>query len=115
MKRIIRVHTAYTSTHSNTRVIPAGQEVTVGNRCEEWPGWVRCTAPGGWEAWTPEVYLDIHGGTARFIRAYMAREFSVDVGDEFLVLEERSGWLFCEDSCGERGWIPSANTETIHE
>ena len=103
----VRVHTAYTATNSDQTTMRAGQEVRTGKRTAEWPGWVWCTATGGWSAWVPECYLEIHGDTARFKRDYMAREFTVHVGEELTVVEETGGWLFCIDSRGERGWIPA--------
>jgi len=105
--RIVRIHTAYTATNTDQTTIRAGQEVHTGKRTEEWPGWVWCTAAGGWSAWVPESYLEIHGETARFTRDYMAREFTVNVGEELTVVEETGGWLFCTNARGERGWIPA--------
>jgi hypothetical protein len=107
MPRIVRVHTAYTATNSDQTVIHAGQEVRTGKRCDEWPGWVWCTASGGWSAWVPECYLEIHGDTARFKRDYLARELTVHVGEELTVVEETGGWLLCTDSRGQCGWIPA--------
>jgi len=105
--RIVRIHTAYTATNTDQTTIRAGQEVHTGKRTEEWPGWVWCTTAGGWSAWVPESYLEIHGETARFTRDYMAREFTVKVGEELTVVEKPGGWLFCTNSRGERGWIPA--------
>jgi hypothetical protein len=109
----VHVHTAYTATNSDQATMRAGQEVRAGKRSEEWPGWVWCTASDGWSAWVPECDLEMRGETARFTRDYMAREFTVHVGEELTVVEETGGWLFCIDSRGERGWIPAHCAQSV--
>jgi hypothetical protein len=113
MPRIVCVHSAYTSTNTDETVIRAGEEIVLGKRCEEWPGWVWCVAADGWQAWVPDSCLEIHDQHARFTRDYVAREFTVECDDELTVLEDQNGWLFCANSRGEHGWIPANCAETV--
>ncbi len=111
MNKRVRVIKAHTATYAETIKVKAGAKVQVGGADEEWSGWVWCTAKNGKGGWVPMAFLEVKGETGKLRRDYTGAELSVEIGDELTVLEEESGWLWCENDSGAKGWVPAKNVE----
>jgi hypothetical protein len=86
-----------------------GDAVRVGARDDEWPAFVKVRFGRG-SGWVPSRHLEDQGGGRAIARTvYDTTELSVDPGDDLEVLErdDESGWLWCRDSDGKEGWVPS--------
>ena len=84
--------------------------MTVGQRESEWAGWVWCTNRDGKSRWVPEAYVERTGDTCVMLRDYEATELSVGVGEALVISgEEESGWIWCTNQAGQRGWVPGDN------
>ena len=111
VERVCRVIIDYDTPFPNPLVLRAGQEVAVGDRESEWPGWIWCTTSEGNSGWVPENYVTRQGETANLRRDYDATELSVRTGEELVVKVEESGWLWCENRPGQQGWVPANHVE----
>ena len=85
-----------------------GEIVEGKERATEWKGWLWCQNRSGVQAWVPKVYLvsTSESGHFQFLQDYNARELTVDVGQEVIVLNEESGWAWVRTPLGDEGWIP---------
>ena len=101
-----RVVTAYQAQYTDPRVVRAGEEVTLGKRDSDNPGWIWCTTHNGHSGWTPESWLKISGDCGILLRDYSTAELDVNVADELTIHFAESGWLWCTISDGRSGWIP---------
>lgn len=108
-----RVITDCVSAYPDPLILRKGDTLTVGERDDEWPGWIKGTDKSGKTGWIPEVYLKITGDTAEMLRDYNATELTVAAGEVLTVTEEESGWLLCITASGEKGWVPVENVEEI--
>lgn len=93
--------------HSDPLAIEPGDDLVVAERETIWSGWLWCTAPNGKSGWVPSAYVDRQGDTAIALRAYDAVELAVTPGEELLVEDEESGWMWCSNAAGKRGWVPA--------
>jgi hypothetical protein len=50
--------------------------------------------------------MDADGQTGRTHAAYNAIELKVTTGQELTIEHEESGWFWCCDQQGKRGWVP---------
>ncbi|HEQ98090.1 MAG TPA: hypothetical protein ENO22_01970 [candidate division Zixibacteria bacterium] len=102
-----KVAKSYKSAYPDPLILRSGQKLRTEEKESEWPGWTWCVDDDGRAGWVPSSYLQITENTARAITDYNANELTVDIGDELQLLEEESGWYWCENSNGERGWVPA--------
>jgi uncharacterized protein YgiM (DUF1202 family) len=102
-----RVIAAYQSASPDPLMAKTEEELKIGGRDADWPGWIHCTDNRGKSGWVPDAYLDVNGKSGRMKVDYWAGELSVDVGDELTVEKEESGWVWCVNTAGVKGWIPS--------
>jgi hypothetical protein len=51
------------------------------------------------------------GETATLRQDYDATELTVRAGEELMVMVEESGWLWCANRTGQRGWVPANHVE----
>jgi hypothetical protein len=98
-------------------VVVLGDELTIGDRDDEWPAFVLVTTSTGSQGWVPQMQLtrigEGHKGK-KGAKKYTARsrydttELPVGEGTELTVLEADlgSGWLWCRDPHGREGWVP---------
>lgn len=110
-QRVCRVVADYDTPFPNPLVLGAGQELAISDRESEWPGWLWCTTPEGSSGWVPESYVARQGETATLRRDYDATELSVRAGEELTIEWEESGWLWCANRAGQRGWVPANYVE----
>jgi hypothetical protein len=114
MKNIVRMARDYAAAHATTISVHPGDHLQTGRHDTEWDGWIQCTDPRGVKGWVPESYLQIEGDTATVLRPYCGTELSVSAGEELTVLERESGWLWCSDRFGLKGWVPETHIENGH-
>lgn len=85
-----------------------GQEVQVGRKDVDWPGWVWVTAEGGRGSYVPEdILIPVNAETARVQQAFQAHDLSVKKNDQVTSLREVKGWHWCKDAAGNEGWLPA--------
>ena len=93
-------------------VIKAGDTVKVGKEDEDMPGWFWCTDEGGVSAWIPGIFLQREDGIAKMLVDYSI-EHSVSVGEVLEFIKVAGGWIWCTNSEGKHGWVPSDKVEEI--
>ena len=111
----IRVIAPYRAAYTQPLKVRCGENVTVGLRDDEWEGWIRCTGADGQSSWVPETYVDVRNGAGKMNRDYDGTELTVHEGELLTAENEESGWLWCVNASGERGWIPAEHATTISE
>lgn len=89
----------------------AGDKLTLGQRDDQWVGWVWCTHPNGKSGWVPEAYVDTTTGIAR--RTYTARELALAIGDTLTLHEEEAGWYWATNQHGQSGWAPASHLDSL--
>ena len=94
-RQVCRAVADYDTPFPNPLVVRAGEQLTVGKRESEWPGWIWCTTRQGHGGWVPESFVTRQGDACTLRRNYDATELSVRVGEELVVEGEESGWLWC--------------------
>jgi hypothetical protein len=104
-----RVRTSYTSAFPDPLKLEVGQEVTVGERESEWPGWIWCRTGDGKEGWVPTAYVERKANTATVLQDYDATELTAAEDELLTVVKEEAGWLWCRKQNGDCGWLPKAN------
>lgn len=102
-----RAIVAHRPAHSDPIRLRAGEELAAMGREGEHPGWLWCTNREGKSGWVPVAYLERRGATAVARRDYDSEELAVEAGDELIVTQEESGWLWCTNGQGASGWVPA--------
>lgn len=116
--RAVRPHV--TSDRPPIVVVP-GDELTFGERDDQWPAFVLVTTSAGSQGWVPQLGLtrtgERHEGKFTPRYRYDTTELSVDEGTELTVLEADlgSGWLWCRDAGDRVGWVPARCVEPSGE
>lgn len=111
--KICRVLTAYQSAYPDPLRIYRGERLTVQPKETKWTGWAWCVNASGKGGWVPEKYLQETGNAVIAMRDYDATELSVIAGADLTVMNEESGWLWCENQKQERGWVPAENVQGL--
>lgn len=112
-RQICRVIAEYRSPYSDPVVFSAGEELTIGEKESGWSGWVWCTNRDGKSRWVPETYIERKGNFGVMHCDYEATELSVTVGEELVMGEEESDWIWCTNQKGKSGWVPADNVEKV--
>jgi len=90
----------------------AAETVKISEKVDYWHGnpdwiWIWCTDSRGKSGWVPNGSIDVHAnsttGIARY--DYTATELTVAIGDELVVEQEESGWLWCTPNPFSRAGI----------
>ncbi|WP_242277132.1 SH3 domain-containing protein [Bacillus cereus group sp. BfR-BA-01446] len=82
---------------------------------ENWENWMFCHEEKyDRKGWVPEQIIrkDMNG-TGIIIKQYTAKELNVSIGERVIALEELNGWIWCEKTGGEDGWVPKENLQNI--
>jgi flagellar basal body rod protein FlgF len=84
---------------------------------EEEDGWIWCRHQSGKESWVPLSLLraDQEGASRIALADYDATELPVAEGEEFRAMLEEHGWLWCETTEGQLGWVRLAQVERLAE
>lgn len=89
-------------------ILELGDQVRVGKKDIDWPGWVWVTAINGRGSYVPEEILaEGEDATARVEQPFHARDLSVVKGEPVLSVREVKGWHWCRNDDGEEGWLPA--------
>jgi uncharacterized protein YgiM (DUF1202 family) len=112
-RQICRVIAEYQSPYSDPAVFSSGEELTIGEKESEWGGWAWCTNQDGKSRWVPETYTERKGDVGVMRCDYEATELSVTVGEELVMGEEESDWIWCTNREGKSGWVPADNVEKV--
>jgi hypothetical protein len=109
----VRACEAERPTNPDPLTMHPGDRVEITGQEED--GWVWCRNGAGTEDWVPLSYLTGEGeGTTRTALAeYDSTVLSVEVGEEFQVVLEEHGWLWCENTQGKWGWVRLAHVERL--
>ncbi len=97
----------WTRSYDSPLVVISGQQVEVGVRDSDWPGFLWCRGADGKEAWLPEVILAVTGETATALRDYDPIELTAAAGDRVFGDEALAGWIWCRNQAGAEGWLPA--------
>lgn len=116
-ERTCRVVKDYQAEFPDPIAVEAGEAFTVSERTSAWENnpawiWVWCTNQRGESGWVPKniIQMDTDGQTGTTHTAYNARELTVTAGQELNIEHEESGWFWCRDQQGKRGWVPISHT-----
>jgi hypothetical protein len=93
-------------------------EIVVGKEREtEYEGWLWCQNSSGIHGWVPKTYLEqlSESEQFQFLKDYIARELTINEGQEVIVLNEESGWAWVRTTLGEEGWIPLENLQDLKD
>ena len=112
-ERTRRVIKDYQAEFPNPIAVEAGETITVSESTSTWennPAWVWlwCADQRGKSGWVPKtiIWMDTDSQMGTTHVAYNARELSVTAGQELIIEQEESGWLWCCDQQGKCGWVP---------
>lgn len=84
-----------------------GDQLTVGRKESEYPGWLWVGIASGKEGWAPESYMRrLSASEAVASREYTARELDTEAGERLVVHAELNEWLWVENESGRCGWVP---------
>jgi hypothetical protein len=113
--KILKVTKNHKSEFHVPMIATKGEIVQGEKRETEYEGWLWCHNSAGVNAWVPETYLEqkSDSGQYQFLKNYNSRELTVDEGQEVIVLEEDSGWIWVRTTLGEEGWIPLENVQDL--
>ena len=110
----------YKISNLNPFAVTIGEVFRVSEKTDSWNNnplwiWIWCTDQHGRSGWVPKNAIDLRAngtqGSARY--SYAATELTVVVGDELVTEQEESGWVWCVNKQGERGWVPLENLTRI--
>jgi hypothetical protein len=102
------VVTDYRSPYPNSIAFRKDEKVAIGQEFKgdpAWEKWVWCTGANDKQAWVPQQYLNIDGGTGTLKKDYDAKELSVKVGERVIVHNIVNGFGMAEKTNGMRGWV----------
>jgi uncharacterized protein YgiM (DUF1202 family) len=82
-------------------------DVVETEKSERWPAFVLVVNERGSRGWVPTRYLKRKGKKAVATRSYDTTTLDPVKGEVLTVLEEdiESGWLWCQDATGKKGWF----------
>jgi hypothetical protein len=116
--RTCRVANDYQAEYADPIAVEAGEPFAVSERTSAWENnsawiWLWCTDQRGKSGWVPRNIIQVNpdGQTGTTRAAYDARELTVTAGQELSIENEESGWFWCSDQQGMRGWVPISHVE----
>ena len=103
-----RANADYTVIDRAPLTLTPGQNVRLGRRDADWPGWVWATSEDGRGSYVPEDVVEAkEGDTAAVTQAFAAHDLSVKKNDIVTSLREVMGWHWCSNHAGLEGWLPA--------
>lgn len=93
--------------------LKVGETVTVTEKEED--GWVWCICNGERGAWVPTEYLARQGDKGIALFEYSSAELNAQVSERLSCSREVSGWVWCVNQKGERGWVPKAKLRRLED
>ena len=113
MALVVVSYEALAKYRSNPLAMLGGDELKVGRRDDEWPGWVFCEDTAGRQGWVPEKYVRISGEKGIAEEGYVAQELSAVEGEIVRVEKVERGWAWVRSMTDETGWIPVKNLKGV--
>jgi len=115
--KILKVTKDHKSEFHVPMVAMKGEIVQGEKRETQYKGWLWCQNNHGVNAWVPETHLEAtsDSGKYQFLKDYNSRELNVEEGQEVIVLEEDSGWIWVRTTLGEEGWIPLEKVQDLKD
>jgi len=108
MSHTLRASADYAVIDRAPLALRIGQDVRVGRKDVDWPGWVWVTTEDGRGSYVPEdILIPVNADTARVQQAFQAHDLSVKKSDQVTSLREVKGWHWCQDAAGNEGWLPA--------
>jgi uncharacterized protein YgiM (DUF1202 family) len=103
----------YQAEYSDPIAVEAGETFAVSEKNSAWDDnpewiWVWCTDQRGKSGWVPKniIQMDAKSQMGSSHAAYNAIELTVSADQELTIEQEESGWFWCRDQQGKRGWVP---------
>ena len=112
-KKSCKVIADYKSPFPDPLKLQKGNAVHVEEKESEWPGWIWCISKEGNQGWAPYNYLEIQGKNATVLQDYDATELTVTLGEELIIEDQESGWVWVSNKEGKRGWVPIKNVKIL--
>lgn len=115
-----QVTRAYQTEFPDPLSVQAGERLEVSAKVEPWNGnpawlWVWCTDPRGKSGWVPQNLIATQGQTTTARYDYSAVELPAQVGETLSIERAESGWLWCTNQQGQRGWIPADHVQPLSD
>ncbi len=111
-KEIYQVVVEHQASFRYSVELKVGEKVRTSNKSKK--GWVWCLSKSEKGVWIPEKYLERIGHIGIMLIDYDSRELSVAAGERLTFIKEESGWVWCTNQTGQRGWIPSYKVRKLH-
>lgn len=112
-ERKCRATKDYQASSLDPIAVDAGEAFVVSERTNAWEDnsawiWIYCTNQRGKSGWIPKniIQMDADGQTGTTRTPYNAIELTITAGQELAIEQEESGWFWCRDQQGRRGWVP---------
>lgn len=93
--------------------LKVGEAATATEKEED--GWMLCISKDGLGFWVPKDYVKREGDEAFALVKYISTELNVKVDERLSCTKEASGWLWCANQKGERGWVPKTKLIRIKD
>lgn len=109
LPKTCKVIKSYASAYPDPIKVKKGETLKIGKKESDWSGWTWCTDQNGKSGWLPDSYIKKDGSICTVLCDYEATELTVNIGESLVVEKEESGWFWCRNKEGLRGWVPSEN------
>lgn len=104
----------YKSTFSDPLIIVKDEILTFSMKETEWKEWLWCINQFGKGGWVPEKFIErLNDKKYKALRDYNATELTVEIGEELVISDELSGWVWVTNKKGKSGWVPLKNIQII--
>lgn len=97
---------AHTKSYADPLVVRVHDIVSLGDRDDEWPGWIWCVDKAARGGWLPEDIVELTGEAGRIREAFDTTELTVDVAEAVHGGRIVAGWQWCRHADGREGWVP---------
>ncbi|NHK32549.1 MAG: hypothetical protein FK730_14440 [Asgard group archaeon] len=97
------------STDSDSLSVKAGDILQGEEKPTKFSNWIWCKDANDVYSWVPKSYLKPladNPGYFKILKDYIAKELTVKIGDEVVILFKASEWAWVRTQIGEEGWIP---------
>ena len=106
------VVTPHTTAYPDPIRFEPGDPLVLGERDDEYRGWIRVRTADGNAGWAPEQLIEILSPTRGVaLASYTARELDTVAGEALICHGELNDWLWVENARGEAGWVPKGTTD----
>ena len=104
----VQVTQEWKVTYPDPLILTVGEQIQVGRRDDEWPGWIWCTHANGKSGWALESRLKVDETihTATVLQDYTAIELEIQPGEHLVIQQVESSWAWATNEAGQSGWAP---------